>query len=86
MRRLEIYVSADCPGCQRAREVAAALREGHRGVEVEVIDLEQLAEDDLPEAVIAVPAYVLDGIVVSLGNPEIEALRERLAGAVPEGG
>jgi hypothetical protein len=81
MSRLDIYVSADCPGCARAREIAVSLEGEARGVSIEVIDLEGVAPERLPDGVIAVPAYVLDGTVISLGNPRLSSLRERLARA-----
>lgn len=81
MSRLEIYVSADCPGCARAREIATSLGGEVPGVRIEVIDLDEVRAGQLPDGVVAVPAYVLDGAVISLGNPRLSSLRERLAGA-----
>jgi hypothetical protein len=33
----------------------------------------------VPESVIAFPAYLLNGDLISLGNPNLGTLRERLA-------
>ena len=81
-RRLEVYVAPDCAGCETARGLAAIVRaRGLPGVEVRLIDLgEQGAVR--PAAVFAVPTYLLDGRVLSLGNPEPEWLLARL-GAPP---
>lgn len=81
MSRLSIYISAGCLGCQRAREIAGSLRETCPEVDVELIDVSASPQAELPEAIVAVPAYVLDGTVVSLGNPTIKELRDRLRGA-----
>lgn len=77
MQRLAIYVSAGCLGCERAHEVAALVRSGHPEVEVDVIDVAGHGVD-VPESVVAVPTYLLDGVVISLGNPDPDTLRQRL--------
>ena len=46
---------------------------------VEVVDAEGASEGSLPEAVVALPAYLLDGRLISLGNPDPATLREQLA-------
>lgn len=78
MSELRIYVSSGCLSCHRAREIAASLRGEYPGVGVEVIDAEGVPEVSLPDAVVAFPAYLLDGILISLGNPKLEMLREQL--------
>ena len=77
MRRLAIYVSTGCLGCERAHALAALVRSGHPQVDVDVIDVDEQGID-VPESVIAVPTYLLDGVVISLGNPDPDALRRRL--------
>jgi hypothetical protein len=64
---LAVYVDRDCPGCARAREIAADIRARARSVVVRIVELADTP--DLPESVVAVPAYVLDGRLISLGNP-----------------
>lgn len=87
MNRLVIYVSlAGCGPCSRAREIGASLVGVYPHVEVEVIDLGAVSPDRVPEAVVAVPTYLLDGIVISMGNPHESTLREKLAAAVLAGG
>ena len=84
--RLEIYVASDCLTCDYAYEVAAAARQ-IAGIEVAVIDLDQSTQD-LPPNVVAVPTYLLNGRVISLGNPRLEPfladLRRRVAERVEE--
>lgn len=82
-RTLEIFVAPDCLGCETARDLAASVREtGAPHLDVHVIDLG--APDAVrPPAVFAVPTYLLDGRVLSLGNPDPAWLIERLAPPAP---
>ena len=50
------------------------------GVQVQLIDLSQPGVIK-PESVFAVPTYLLNGDVVSLGNPEEPWLLERILNA-----
>ena len=76
--QLEVYVSNECPNCGEAVRLAdeAALR--YPNVLVRVIDLDQLSGSPPPDPVVAVPTYLLNGRVVSLGNPYPEELFARL--------
>jgi hypothetical protein len=65
--RLEIYVADHCANCAEALRLADLARTVE-GVEVRVIDLDATT-DPVPSRVVAVPTYVLDGRIVSLGNP-----------------
>ena len=80
---LEIFVEANCSLCQRALSLAEDVDGRYPDLAVRVIDVREPAgqRDD----VFAVPTFVLDGRVVSLGNPkqsflrsEIESLLHRL--------
>ena len=69
-RLLEIYVAPGCLGCETAHGLVAIAREfAPPEFEVRLIDL---SEPDAirPPAVFAVPTYLLDGQVISLGNPD----------------
>jgi alkyl hydroperoxide reductase subunit AhpF len=80
--RLEVYVSSECPNCGEAVRLAEEAAQRYPNVEVQVIDLEQLDGNPPPDPVVAVPTYLLNGRVVSLGNPYPEELFARLHGAV----
>jgi alkyl hydroperoxide reductase subunit AhpF len=80
--RLEVYVSSECPNCGEAVRLAEEAAERFPDVVVRVIDLDQLAGRPPPDPVVAVPTYLLNGRVVSLGNPYSEELFARLHGAV----
>lgn len=68
---LEIYISDQCANCQEAIMIAKAAR-SMTGLEVTIINLDAPEQTVHPQ-VVAVPTYVLNGRVISLGNPEREA-------------
>jgi hypothetical protein len=77
-RTLDIYVTPECFGCERAREIAKEIRMSQMpGVEVRLIDLSD-PESVQPASVFAVPTYLLNGQVLSLGNPELDWLCQQL--------
>jgi hypothetical protein len=65
--RLVIYVSDHCDNCTEALRLADLAREAP-GAEVRVVNLDTTPHPP-PARVVAVPTYVLDGRIVSLGNP-----------------
>ena len=78
-RTLEIFVTASCPGCERARaNVETICSWGLASLDVVLRDLGD-PDTVRPAVVFAVPTYVLDGCVISLGNPDIGYLRSLLA-------
>jgi len=77
--RLQIFVKPGCWSCGEARRLGAVVA-GLPHVDVEVIELGP--ERALPERVVAVPTYLLNGELVALGNPEPRVLLTRLATAV----
>jgi alkyl hydroperoxide reductase subunit AhpF len=79
---LEVYVSSECSNCGEAVRLAAEAAARYPHVVVQVIDLEQLHRKPPPDQVVAVPTYVLEGRVVSLGNPYPDELFARLHAAV----
>ncbi len=77
-RILEIYVAPNCFGCETARDLARVVRAlGRPDLEVRLLDLSEPGAVR-PPAVFAVPTYVLDGRVISLGNPEQDWLLDQL--------
>ncbi len=82
---LEIYVEAECFVCERSSAIADEVRAAFADVDVRVIDLAG-AEGRHRDLVVAAPTYVLNGRVVSLGNPDRAALHDEIAhvqGATP---
>ncbi len=85
-RILEIYVAPNCFGCETARTLAGIVRALDRpNLEVRLLDL---SEPDVirPTTVFAVPTYLLDGRVISLGNPEQDWLLDQLTPPSPSKG
>jgi alkyl hydroperoxide reductase subunit AhpF len=78
---LEVYVSSQCLNCDEAVRLAEEAAARYPNVAVRVVDLD-LYGGPPPDPVVAVPTYVLNGRVVSLGNPYPEELFARLHEAV----
>jgi alkyl hydroperoxide reductase subunit AhpF len=79
--RLEVYVSSQCLNCDEAVRLAEEAAARYPHVVVRVVDLD-LVGSPPPDPVVAVPTYLLNGRVVSLGNPYPEELFARLHEAV----
>lgn len=77
--RLEIYVAEHCDNCAEALRLAELARQVP-GVQVRVIELDATT-DPVPAGVVATPTYVLDGRIISLGNPYREDLLRMLGQA-----
>lgn len=77
---LRIYVSEHCWGCEEARKIAGEIRVEFPDVQVVLVERE--SAECWPDEIIATPAFVLDGKLVSWGNPSRERLRGLLAEAV----
>ena len=71
--RLEIFIERGCDNCQEAISIADRLRRQAPAVQVNLIDLNQ-EPYRRPQTVFAVPTYILDGELLSLGNPRYEDL------------
>jgi hypothetical protein len=82
--RLEIYIADHCSNCAEALRLAELARQVP-GVEVRVINLDTTTEP-VPTRVVAVPTYLLDGRVVSLGNPSRAELLRLLGHGCVEAG
>ncbi len=70
---LRIYTMTHCPACAETRKMVEQIGDRMPGLDVEVIDLEDPAAPVPPE-VFSVPTYIMNGDVISLGNPYIEQL------------
>ena len=77
MVRLDIFVSEHCSTCQEAHRLAKAVAARFPDLSVRLIDLDSEPEAR-PDHVIAVPTYLLDGAVISLGNPRQSDLFQRI--------
>ncbi|HEY5640220.1 MAG TPA: thioredoxin family protein [Dehalococcoidia bacterium] len=75
---LEIYVQDGCFGCQRSYELAKRAREAFPEMQVEIVDFASTG-GIYRSQVAATPTYILDGEIISLGNPSPAELEARLA-------
>ena len=81
---LEIVVGPDCTGCDTARRLAVDVaRHGPPGLGIRILDLSE-PDTIRPPSVFAVPTYLLDGRIISLGNPELDWLLARVTPSDPE--
>ncbi len=74
--RLDIYIADHCENCQEALRLARLARD-IPGVEVRVINLDTTTEA-VPARIVATPMYLLDGHVISMGNPYLDDLLRML--------
>jgi hypothetical protein len=81
---LEIYVEAGCWSCDKALLLAEEIAHRFPALIVEVIDVGDV-EGEIPDDVFAVPTYVLNGKVVSLGNPSESDLSDLVEAALTRG-
>jgi hypothetical protein len=84
MSRLEVYVTEHCFRCPEARRLAEAAARRFPTVSVRVIDLEREPEAR-PDGLVAVPTYMLDGLVIALGNPHRAELFRHLERSLDAG-
>ena len=75
---LHVYVSDECWSCQETERIIADVLPRFPEISVEVRDMTDARR---PEAVFAVPTYVLNGRVIFLGNPTREELSQKLVTA-----
>ena len=80
MPTLQVYVVSSCSICAEARRIARQMADRFPDVDVQIVDLGQ-NNADKPGTVFATPTYVVDGRVVSLGNPRPEQMAAKLSEA-----
>ncbi len=69
---LQIVISCDCPTCGDSRAIAVEMSELFPTLTVDLVDLD--GGRPIPDGVVATPTYLLNGKVISLGNPRREDL------------
>ncbi|RME74242.1 MAG: hypothetical protein D6784_10360 [Chloroflexi bacterium] len=79
--QLQVFVADHCYSCRESRQIAQQIEQAFPDVAVEVIDVDQ-TPDRVPDSVFAVPTFVLDNRVVSLGNPSFADISTRLRDAL----
>ena len=76
MVKLQVYITDDCWSCAETRRIVADVSPRFPGVLVEFLDM---TLSDRPDSVFAVPTYLLNGRVISLGNPTRHELSQKLS-------
>lgn len=76
---LQVYVSSDCWLCAESRKIVADVVPNFPDVALELLEMNGRT---LPEPIFAVPTYVLNGRVISLGNPTRQELSNILQAAL----
>ena len=79
MVKLQVYVKDDCWTCAESRRIVAEIAPQFPQLFVELLDMET---SNKPQDIFAVPTYVLDGRVISLGNPYRDVLRREIKDAL----
>ena len=82
--KLQVFVKTDCDICSRARQLAHQADEQFPNLVVDIVEMNEteLERDD----VFAVPTFVLEGRVLSLGNPQESELHDEVASLLSERG
>jgi len=78
---LSLFIEEGCTSCGLAVEVAERARELYPHLEIKIVDI-GVSSEEQPQGVFAVPTFVLDGEVISLGTPSWERLEPLLQAAV----
>jgi hypothetical protein len=76
---LDVYVENGCRICERAIQIAREVEEAYPLMAVRVRRAKEAPE---AEDIFAVPTFVLNGRVISLGNPDWSDLRRAIESEV----
>ena len=79
MIKLQVFIAEDCWSCEETRRIVADVAPNFPGVLVELLDM---TVSDRPDSVFATPTYLLNGRVISLGNPTRHELSQQLTQAL----
>ena len=82
--KLQVFVKPDCEACSRARQLATQADEQFPNLQVDIVDMNE--EPPERDDVFAVPTFVLEDRVLSLGNPQESDLHDEVASLLSERG
>ena len=71
MFKLQVFVTNTCWNCRESERLVEDVAALYPDGEFQILDLN---DENRPDNVFAVPTYVLDGVVIFLGNPTREEL------------
>lgn len=75
MIKLQVYIADDCWSCVESRRLLAALQPVFPAIAMELLNV---SAGGYPDNVFAVPTYLLNGRIISLGNPSEAQLVQKL--------
>ena len=73
---LQVFVEPTCEACRRAIQLAEGADAAYPQLVVDIIDIR--SRENERDDVFAVPTFVLDDRVLSLGNPQESTLRREI--------
>jgi len=73
---LTVYIADDCWSCTETQRILDDVMPQFPDLRLNLVNT---AQQPLPDHVFAVPTYMLNGKIISLGNPTREVLQKRLA-------
>ena len=73
---LQVFVEPACPTCRRAIQLAEGVDAAYPQLVVDIVDIRNRERER--DDVFAVPTFVLDDRVLSLGNPQESTLRREI--------
>ncbi len=75
MVKLQVYITENCWTCAESQLIAAEMAGEFPQINVEILDMTRAKR---PDNVFAVPTFLLNGRVVSLGNPHRHILKQKV--------
>ena len=78
MATLQIVLSDHCFGCEQALFLSEIVAEEFPELRVVVVNIDDSSFTPLPP-LLAIPAYILDGETIFLGNPPLDQLEKHLS-------
>jgi len=72
---LTVYIADDCWSCAETRRILDDIMPQFPDLQLNLVNTQR---EPLPENVFAVPTYLFDEKIISMGNPTREALQQRL--------
>lgn len=76
MHTLTVYIADDCWSCNETQRILDDVMPHFPDLLLKLVNTSQ---QPLPDHIFAVPTYLLNGKIISLGNPTRDALYKRLA-------
>jgi hypothetical protein len=81
MVKLRVYIREDCWNCAESHRIVGEIAPEFPQLSVEIVDFDV---PDRPQHIFAVPTYVLNGRIISLGNPYRDKLRKEIISALED--